>query len=136
MNITKHHIKPFLILVLLVSNYAVLSETMPEWKLHQMKDKPSLRSSAIKDNVIWVAGTKGKVFKSTDKGITWIDISLKDQPEIDIRDIQVFDENTAILMSVGEGDNSRLYKTTNAGKNWEILYQNTDEKGFFDSIDF
>lgn len=136
MNIKPQLTQPVLILVLLISHFSVMAEIIPEWKLHQFSDQPSLRSSAIKDKVIWVAGTKGKVYRSIDKGASWIDVSLKDQSEVDIRDIQVFDKNTAILMSVGTGNNSRLYKTTDAGINWQVLYQNTDETGFFDSIAF
>ena len=115
---------------------ACCAEKSPEWRLHQFSDKPSLRSSAIKDGVIWVAGTKGAIYKSLDKGQNWLNVSLKGQPGVDIRDIHAFNKNTVILMSVGEGNNSKLYTTTDAGANWHVLYQNTDEKGFFDSIDF
>jgi len=128
--------RPLLVLMLLLSHFFVIAETTPDWKIHQLPNQSSLRSSAIKDNVIWVAGTKGTVYKSTDKGTTWIDVSLKNQTETDIRDIQALDENTAILMSVGTGQKSRLYKTTDQGLSWEILYQNVDETGFFDSIAF
>lgn len=128
--------KPILVLMLLLSHFYVIAETTPDWKIYQLPDQPSLRASAIKDNVIWVSGTKGTVYKSTDKGTTWIDISLKNQTKTDIRDIQAIDKNTAILMSVGTGQNSRLYKTTDQGLSWEILYQNVDETGFFDSIAF
>jgi len=136
MNMSKHYIKPLIILVSFLIQDAVIAESLPTWNLQQLPKQPSLRSSTIKDNVIWVAGTKGSVYKSIDKGLTWVDISLKDQAEVDIRDIHAFDKNTAILMSVGSGDDSRLYKTTDAGKNWNVLYQNTDKTGFFDSIDF
>jgi photosystem II stability/assembly factor-like uncharacterized protein len=129
-------IKPILVLLFLLLHFCVIAETIPEWKIHQFSDQPSLRSSAIKNDVIWVAGTKGKVYKSLDKGSNWIDVSLKNQTETDIRDIQALDKNTAILMSVGLGQNSRLYKTIDQGLNWKILYQNNDETGFFDSIAF
>jgi hypothetical protein len=129
-------IKSTLFLLFLLSHFYVIAGTIPEWKNHQFTDQPSLRSSAIKAHVIWVAGTEGKVYKSLDKGTTWIDVSLKNQVKTDIRDIQAIDENTAILMSVGSGQNSRLYKTTDGGINWTVLYQNNDETGFFDSIAF
>jgi photosystem II stability/assembly factor-like uncharacterized protein len=129
-------IKPTLVMLSLLLHFCVIAETIPEWNIQQFPDKPSLRSIAIKNNVMWVAGTKGKVYKSLDKGKTWIDISLKEHVEADIRDIQAIDKNTAILMSVGSGQKSRLYKTTDQGLNWKILYQNTDETGFFDSIAF
>ena len=129
-------IKSTLVLLFLLSHFCVIAQTIPEWGIHQFSDQPSLRSSAIKDNVIWVAGSKGKTYKSLDKGSNWIDVSLNDQAETDIRDIQAIDKNTAILMTVGSGQKSRLYKTTDQGHNWKILYQNTDETGFFDSIAF
>jgi photosystem II stability/assembly factor-like uncharacterized protein len=106
-----------------------------DWHITQMTTAPSLRASAILNGVIWVAGTNGKVFKSNDKGQSWNDVSIKTFTG-DIRDLELIDSQTAIAMSVGSGKDSRLYRTTDAGANWKLLYSNTDEQGFFDSIDF
>ncbi|MFK8011964.1 MAG: WD40/YVTN/BNR-like repeat-containing protein [Marinicellaceae bacterium] len=114
----------------------VCASELPEWNLKQISTKPSLRSSAIKNGIIWVAGTKGSVHKSHDQGQNWIDVSLTNYNNSDIRDIHVFDNKTAIIMTVGSGNDSKLFKTMDAGKNWSLLYQNTDKTGFFDSIDF
>ncbi len=114
---------------------AFSSKKRPKLRVKTLADNPSLRASAIKDNVLWVAGTKGKVFKSADNGESWQDVSIKDS-FADIRDIQAFDKKTAIIMTVGEGSQSKLLKTHDGGFSWELLFANPHPKGFFDSIDF
>ena len=110
------------------------------WQLqHQIKGKTSLRASAIKGDSIWVSGTKNSVFVSQNRGITWRDISVMptdNLPDTDFRDIALFNSNTAIVMGVGSGAESRLYKTSDGGTNWSLLYQNSDKEGFFDAIAF
>ena len=111
------------------------AENTPQWKMTQLPDKPSLRASTINNNIYWVAGTKGKIFKSQNKGKTWLDVSL-DLTNEDIRDIHAFNKNEVIVMSVGEGDKSKLYETRDGGQNWQILFRNPYPNGFFDSIAF
>ncbi|NQY34331.1 MAG: oxidoreductase [Alteromonadaceae bacterium] len=117
---------------------------LPQWQHHQLPDSPSLRGSAVNNNSLWVTGSNNSVFVSQDRGKTWLDKSVKltenqntnENKTTDFRDIELFNNNTAIVMGVGSGKQSRLYKTTNGGDNWQLLYQNTDEQGFFDSIAF
>ena len=56
--------------------------------------------------------------------------------KLDFRDIEAFDENTAYILSIGTGENSRIYKTTDGGKTWKLQFKNTDEKAFFDALAF
>lgn len=120
-------------------NAAITSEPkpkpLPDWQINTLKSTPSLRASAVFEGVAWVAGTGGKIFRSEDQGLYWQDISITGF-DGDIRDIEVFDKSTAIAMSVGSGEQSRLYKTKNAGKSWQLIYLNKAPEGFFDSIDF
>ena len=39
-------------------------------------------------------------------------------------------------MSAGPGDQSRIYRTSDGGRHWELQYKNTNPKGFFDSMVF
>lgn len=55
---------------------------------------------------------------------------------LDFRGIQAFDANTAIVMSVGKGDLSRLYKTTDTCRSWRVVFTNPSNDGFFDAISF
>lgn len=107
-----------------------------KWQTTELPGKNSLRGSAINGKSLWVTGSENSVFRSTDLGKTWQDVSVKAKVVTDFRDIEVFDENTAIVMGVGSGELSMLYKTVDAGKSWQLLLSNKDKTGFFDSMDF
>jgi photosystem II stability/assembly factor-like uncharacterized protein len=55
---------------------------------------------------------------------------------MDFRDVQAFDERTAILLSAGSGNGSRLYKTRDGGASWSLVFTNGDPKGFWDAMAF
>lgn len=116
--------------------FAALSVDLPNWQHHQMLGEPSLRGAAILNHSLWVTGSNNSVFVSQDGGKTWLDKSVNSTIKTDFRDIALFDPQTAIVMGVGNGQSSLLYKTIDGGDNWQLLYQNTDEQGFFDSIGF
>ncbi|MCA1591016.1 MAG: hypothetical protein LC734_11670 [Acidobacteria bacterium] len=54
--------------------------------------------------------------------------------KLDFRDIEAFDANTAYILSIGSGENSRIYKTTDGGAMWQPQFTNKNEKAFFDAI--
>ncbi|MFV0388478.1 MAG: WD40/YVTN/BNR-like repeat-containing protein [Pyrinomonadaceae bacterium] len=92
--------------------------------------------SVVNKDVIWASGTGGTVIRTTDGGDSWNVIKVPNAEKLDFRDIEAFDENTAYILSIGNGASSRIYKTTDGGKTWRLQLQNTDEKGFFDSMAF
>jgi photosystem II stability/assembly factor-like uncharacterized protein len=125
------------ILVLpLTHAFATTRIDLSPWKNMTMIGKPSLRGSAIMGDSMWVTGSNNSVFVSQDGGKTWLDKSVASKIKTGFRDIELFDSQTAIVMGVGNGESSVLYKTIDGGSNWHLLYQNSDEKGFFDSIAF
>ena len=44
--------------------------------------------------------------------------------------------STAYALSIGPGDRSRIYKTTDGGKSWVLQFTNPDPKAFYDAIAF
>jgi photosystem II stability/assembly factor-like uncharacterized protein len=87
--------------------------------------------------VAWASGTNGTVLRSEDGGYLWQTCNIPPGAEkLDFRGIQAFDENTAIVMSSGPGDQSRLYKTTDGCQTWKLLFTNPDKEGFWDAIKF
>ena len=42
----------------------------------------------------------------------------------------------AYVLSIGSGESSRIYKTTDAGRTWALQFTNTDPKAFFDAMAF
>lgn len=134
-------IKAILALLLFIPTFIFAqSKELPKWHNIQLSKPSSLRGSAIMGKSLWVSGTNNSVFVSQDGGNTWLDKSPKLSNALklnsDFRDIALFDRNTAIVMGVGSGEQSVLYKTVNGGNNWQLLYPNKDKQGFFDSIAF
>ena len=52
---------------------------------------------------------------------------------LDFRDIHAFGGQSAIVLSAGA--DARMYKTTDGGKNWNLVYSNQEEGVFFDGFD-
>ena len=90
--------------------------------------------SAVTSQVAWASGTKGTYAITVDGGGKWKVGQVPGTEDLDFRDVQAFDERTAYLMSAGEGDKSRIYKTIDGGAHWMLLLTNSDPEGFFDAI--
>jgi len=54
--------------------------------------------------------------------------------DLDFRDIEAFGASTAYLMSSGDGEKSRIYKTTDQGKSWTLQYTDKRAGFFLDSL--
>src|SRR5262245_36664397 len=89
-----------------------------QWVPQQSGSKASLRGvSAVSMNVAWASGTGGTYLKTTDGGKTWTAAVVPGAESLDFRDLHAVDAHTVYLMSIGPGDKSRIYKTTDAGAN-------------------
>ena len=121
-------------LLLLLGCAACLGQT---WIPQQSGSTSSLRGvSAVGGGVVWGSGTGGTWLRTTDGGATWQTGSVPGADGLDFRGIRAFDAQSAVLMSSGPGDKSKIYATGDAGKTWKLLFQNPDATGFFDSIAF
>ena len=95
----------------------------------------SLRGlSVVSDKVIWVSGSAGTVGRSIDGGATWTWTTVPGYEKRDFRDIEAFDENTAIIMAIAEP--AQLLKTNDGGQSWRMVYQNEYPGMFLDAMDF
>ena len=80
-------------------------------------------------------GTNGAVLRTIDDGKTWTTCTVPpDADHLDFRGVQAFDADTAIVMSSGKGDLSRLYKTTDGCKTWKLVFTNPEKDGFWDAV--
>jgi photosystem II stability/assembly factor-like uncharacterized protein len=109
-----------------------------QWTLQESHTTASLRGvHSLSSGIAWASGTRGTVLRTTDGGETWQTCPIPPNAEkLDFRGIQAFDANTAIVMSIGKGDLSRVYKTTDACRTWTLVFSDPDETGFFDAIRF
>jgi photosystem II stability/assembly factor-like uncharacterized protein len=92
--------------------------------------------SAVSEKVAWASGAKGTVLRTVDGGATWEKVNVPGAETLDFRDVQAFDQNTAFVLSIGPGEQSRIYKTTDGGKNWRLQFTNHDPKAFYDCFAF
>jgi photosystem II stability/assembly factor-like uncharacterized protein len=92
--------------------------------------------SAVSNQIAWASGSGGACLRTIDGGKTWLKLTLPGAESLDFRDIEAFDANTAYVLSIGEGDKSRIYKTTDGGKSWTLQFTNRNPNAFFDAIAF
>jgi photosystem II stability/assembly factor-like uncharacterized protein len=92
--------------------------------------------STPSSQVAWASGTHGTYLRSTDGGRSWQVAQVPGAEALDFRDVEAFSADFAYLLSAGPGDQSRIYKTTDAGKTWALQFTNQDPKGFFDCMAF
>lgn len=92
--------------------------------------------SAVDARVAWASGQKGTVLRTLDGGAHWQDVSIADAAQLDLRDIQAFDADHAVALSIGPGEASRLYRTDDGGRRWHEVARNRDAKGFWDCMAF
>jgi photosystem II stability/assembly factor-like uncharacterized protein len=92
--------------------------------------------SAVSDTVAWASGTTGTVLRTTNGGDSWEALEVPAAAALDFRDIDAFSDRVAYVLSIGNGDASRIYKTTDGGKAWTLQLANTDPKVFLDAMAF
>ncbi len=90
----------------------------------------------LNESCVWISGSGGEYCFTTDAGASWTKSVVPGAELLDFRDLHVFSEKSALLMSAGPGEASRVYRTDDAGQSWVLCYQNTDSLAFFDGMDF
>jgi photosystem II stability/assembly factor-like uncharacterized protein len=123
---------------LLALTLLTATATKAQWTLRDAHTTADLRGiHNLGNGVAWASGTDGTILRTEDAGFVWQLCSKPPNAEhLDFRAIQAFSNNTAIIMSSGKGDLSRLYKTTDGCQTWTLLYTNPDPDGFFDALKF
>jgi photosystem II stability/assembly factor-like uncharacterized protein len=96
----------------------------------------SLRGLSVTSSMIWASGTHGTYLTSRDEGATWTSAQVPGAENLDFRDVEAFGATDAYLLAAGPGEQSRIYKTTDAGAHWALQFTNTNPDGFFDCMGF
>jgi photosystem II stability/assembly factor-like uncharacterized protein len=109
--------------------------THAQWIKQTVNTTASFRGlSVVSERVVWASGTGGTVIRTVDGGKSWNVMTVPGAEKLDFRDIEAFDANTAYILSIGNGESSRIYKTTDGGTKWKLQFKNDDPKKFFDAI--
>ncbi len=107
----------------------------PSIKIIDTTTKTSIRGmSVVNDNTVWVSGSMGSVGKSLDGGKSWKWTIIKGYRKNDFRDIEAFDDTTAIIMGITQP--AVILKTKDGGDNWYKVFEDTTKGTFLDAMDF
>lgn len=110
---------------------------LAQWTPQQSGTTARFRGvSAVSAKVAWASGIDGTYARTTDGGATWQAAAVPGASQLDFRDVQAVDANTAYLLSIGPGEASRIYKTTDGGRGWTLQFTNQNPKAFFDAFAF
>lgn len=101
----------------------LLMALAPRWTVQTSGVNQRLRGvSAVSEQVAWASGAGSTVLRTVDGGLTWQKFVVSSDT-LDFRDIDAIDEQTAYVMSIGNGPTSRIYKTTDAGTTWKLQFK-------------
>ncbi|GGQ46918.1 hypothetical protein GCM10010279_65660 [Streptomyces mutabilis] len=74
--------------------------------------------------------------RTTDGGDTWRNVSPPDAGRLEFHDVEAFDARRAVVLAIGEGEASRVYRTDDGGATWTESFRNTDPRAFYDCLTF
>ncbi len=120
---------------MLVLTIAVLLQA-PQFTPQTSGVKARLRGiSAVNARVAWASGADSTVLRTTDGGTTWRKLNVTSE-QLDFRDVDAIDEQTAFVLAIGNGPASRIYKTSDGGATWMLQFKNEDPRVFLDAMSF
>jgi photosystem II stability/assembly factor-like uncharacterized protein len=106
-----------------------------QWQTQNDGGDTSFRGlCAVSDKVVWASGSGGTFARTINGGKNWQVAKIAGAENIDLRDIEAFDEKTAVVFGIASP--AKFYKTTDGGKNWNLVYQNDNNDVFFSAACF
>ncbi|CAN7283990.1 WD40/YVTN/BNR-like repeat-containing protein [Knoellia sp. LjRoot47] len=112
------------------------------WDVTTVDADQSFRGlDAVDDRTAWVTGASvsggaAKVYRTTNAGSSWVDVSPPGSTGLNFRDVEAVDARTATVLAIGEGEASRIYRTTDGGRSWTETFRNDEPTAFYNCMDF
>jgi photosystem II stability/assembly factor-like uncharacterized protein len=91
-------------------------------------------ANGVPTPVVWASGSNGVILRSVDLGKTWKRMHVQGGDGLDFRGIAAVDAKIAYVISIGDGDKSRIYKTADSGATWQLQYRDARKDFFLDAI--
>ena len=93
--------------------------------------------SAVSATTAWASGSLGTVLRTTNRGATWEEVGPPGTQDLQFRDIEAFDADHAVIMSIGANPSDfRIYVTANGGQTWALTFLNSEPTAFYDCMTF
>jgi photosystem II stability/assembly factor-like uncharacterized protein len=109
----------------------------PSWSLSPTGVTVRFRGLApVSAKVAWVAGSAGTVLRTVDGGRRWSSVGPAAAAALEFRDIEAFDRDHAVALTIGTGADSRIYRTGDGGRTWTESFRNAEPAAFYDCMTF
>ena len=117
---------------------ATVISARAQWDPQASHTTANLRGiHAVNDAVAWASGADGTILRTENGGRDWLRCATPpDAGKLDFRGVWAWDAQSAMAMSSGPGEQSRVYKTTDGGAHWTEELKNSDKDGFWDALVF
>jgi photosystem II stability/assembly factor-like uncharacterized protein len=113
------------------------SPDTPAWQVTPTGSAARLRGlSPVSAQVAWASGSLGTVLRTVDGGRSWSSVGPPGTADLQFRDIEAFDAWNAVILSIGEADQSRVYVTDDGGTTWTETFRNDEPLAFYDCLAF
>jgi photosystem II stability/assembly factor-like uncharacterized protein len=127
-----------------VVSFFILSTFLPysssaQWHIIDMNTEVSFRAvHALNSSTCWIGGSQGTIITTSNEGKKWKKMIVPGADSLDFRDIHAFSKSTALALSSGESEKgkARIYRTTDEGTTWKVVYETTQAGVFLDGFDF
>jgi photosystem II stability/assembly factor-like uncharacterized protein len=126
---------PILVALAALAGASALPRT--EWTLQPSGATGRLRGvSVVSARIAWASGANGTVLRTMDGGQAWQMRPVPGAEKLDFRDIDAVSDLIAYALSIGPGEASRIYKTSDGGAQWSLQFANADPRVFLDAMTF
>ncbi len=106
-----------------------------EWQSVDVGTTQGLRGlDAISRRHAWVSGSTGGVWKTNDAGRSWADVSPPEATGLSLRDVEILRPGHVLVLAIGEGEDSRIFRTTDGGRTWSQPFVNDHPDAFYDCV--
>lgn len=106
------------------------------WTVSPTDTTASFRAiSAPGGKVCWASGSKGTFARTVD-GEKWTTGQVVAAKEAEFRSIVAFDAQSAVMLAIGDGEASQVFRTDDGGKTWRRTFRNADHRAFYDALAF
>jgi photosystem II stability/assembly factor-like uncharacterized protein len=128
-----HKSSVILSLVLLISTNA-----LAQWELQKSGSTANLRGiHAVSASIAWASGADGTILRTENGGVDWQRCATPPGAEkLDFRGVWAWDAKSAMVLSSGPGEQSRVYETKDSCSHWTEMVRNSDKDGFWDAMTF
>ena len=121
--------------VVFLAALAGVAQAEEFWKLAPTGTEASLRGlSPVDRSTAWACGSRSTLVRTIDGGMTWTTHPIEGLETTELRSIHAWSADELVVATAGSP--CRIYRTSNAGQSWDIVYENPNPQAFIDGLRF